>query len=182
MLAATATERVHRHERPGVVDTGAVVLRVGNRLIRARNITQRFKISHNGGRRRVERDVFAVIDPREIASNAEENHVARHLLENTAGFNTLSGIDVTDTRIFISAPHTAGNLAIACANEPEVVIRSKFVRFVLRKHPPSGGLSETLGNIDVVPVGQGGFLLPVCGIVVNLLGDGEQRFVARYIV
>ena len=182
VLTAAAAERVHRHKRPGVADGRVVILRVGDRLVRASDVTQGFKVGHKRRRRAVERDFLGVIGPERVAGRAEKEHIARQLLENGAGFDPLARVDIALSRHFVAAPHTARNLPVNRANQPEVVVRRGFVGFVFRELPIRRRFAETLSDIDVMPVRQARNLAPVRGVLVDFFRDGEQLFIAGYIV
>ena len=182
VLTAAAAERVHRHERPGVANSRVVILRVRNRLVRASDVTQGFKVGHKSRRSAVERDFLGVIGPERVAGRAEEEHIARQLFENGAGFDSLARVDIALTRHFVAAPHAARDLTVNRANQPEVVVRRGFVGFVFRKLPKRRRFAETLGDVDVMPVRQTRNLTPVRGVLVNFFRDREQLLVAGYIV
>ena len=84
--------------------------------------------------------------------------------------------------IFVGAIHTSRHLAEGTADELLVIVRSGEHGLVTRQHVIRSRLTEALGNVHIVPVGQGGFLVPVGRVVMNLPGQIKQETVAGTVV
>jgi arylsulfatase A-like enzyme len=77
----------------------------------------------SGSRIRVERYFFTVFSPHGISCHAKHDFIRSHLFYQTAGFHSLSGIDISQTSIFVRTEHTSGNLTKSTPNQMMDIIR-----------------------------------------------------------
>ena len=123
VLAATTAERIHRKERATIVNARMMILRITDGMVRTSDITQCLEVRHHGSRIRVERYFFAVFRPHGISCHTKHDFIGSHLFYQAAGFHSLSGIDISQTSIFICTEHTSGNLSKSTPYQMMDIIR-----------------------------------------------------------
>lgn len=182
VLATSMAEGVHHEHGPAVLDSGGVAHAVAEGLIGAGEVAEAPEVGHDRGGVGVESDLFGVVGPEGVAGDGEHDFVREHLLDDAAGFDGLAGVVVAGAGVFVTTEHSAGDLAVEFADFVVVFVGELEVVGVFRLEVVSGGFAEGLGDVDVVPVGEGAFLHPVGGVAVDLFGEFEEETVAGMVV
>ena len=123
-----------------------------------------------------------MLSPQGVARHAKHNFIGSHLFNQPTSFHPLAGVDISQTGILICPEHAAGHLPESTTNQPMDIIRGVQHSRITGLHIISGRLTETLGNVYVVPVGQRGRLSPVRSVAMNLFGQFEQKSISRMTV
>ena len=153
MLATPAAKRIHRQERPSVINPGIMILSITQHLIGGSYITQSPEIRHHRCGIRIEGHVLTLFCPHRIASDTHHQFVGSHFFDKPTGFSSLPGIDTSHPGIFISPEHTTRHLSEATANQSMYIIAGSQMGRITRQHIISGRFTETLCYIHIMPVG-----------------------------
>ena len=125
-------------------------------MIRTSDVAQSLEVRHHSGRIRVESYFFAMLSPHRVTCHAEHDFIGSHLFHQSAGFHSLTRIDISQTGILVGTEHTARNLAKSTTDQMMYIIRGFEHSGISGLHIISGRFAETLGDVHIVPVGQGG--------------------------
>ncbi len=182
VLAAAAAERIHRKERSAVLDPRAVVFGIADHFVGAGDVPERLEVRHHRSRIAVESHLLAVLGPERVSAKAQQDLVRIHLLHDPAGLDALPWIDIALTSILVRPEHSAGNLSERPSDQIVRIVRSLQHGRIPRNAIILRRFAETLRDVHVVPVGQGGRIGPVGRVAVDLLRQLKQEFVPRPVV
>ena len=86
------------------------------------------------------------------------------------------------TAVLVGTEHATRHLSVNAADEVEVVVGSAQGGRIAADEIVFSRFAETLGDVDVVPVGQSALLHPVGGTTMDFLGKLKQEGLARAVV
>ena len=124
-------------------------------MVRTSDVTQSLEVGHYGSRIRVESHFFTMFSPHRVACHAKHDFIRSHLFHQSAGFHSLTGIDISQTGILVRTEHTARHLTEGTTDQMMYVIRCFEHSGISGLHIISGRFAETLGDVHIVPVRQG---------------------------
>ena len=140
---------------PLVLDAGGLVPAVELADVRADEVVQGLEVGRQGGREGVERDVLAAVGPDQVARDLQQHLAREHELDEGAGLDALPRAVIAGAAVLIAAEHAAGDLAVDAPDHVVVPVgRLQEVR-VARLLVKDGRGAEALGDVDVVPTGDG---------------------------
>ena len=120
------------------------------------------------------------IGPSRVAGDLRQHLEAVHELDHAAGLEALMRIGEARPIVFVAGETAAGELAVNIHHLPVIPLgplEEFFVRHLLRINRR---LAKRLGDVHVVPVMNAGG--PILHVVVNVLGQLQQKRIARAVV
>ncbi|MGX1247637.1 hypothetical protein RKD48_000148 [Streptomyces ambofaciens] len=142
----------------------------------ARDVVHALSLGIEGSGKEVEGQVLAPVGPDRIAGGAGEQLMTGHELDDAAGLEALPRVGEAGADVLVPREAATGELAVAVQHLLVRAVGGPGQFRVARQLRVLGRLPESLGDVDVVLVGQGA--RPVGAVGVHLAGEVEQEGVA----
>ena len=123
-----------------------------------------------------------MVGPLGVTGYGHHDFVAGHLLYECTGLCSLAWVGIAAACVLVGSVHSSRHLSVAAAYLVVVVVGGGEVVFVAGVDVIGGGLTESLCNVDAVPVGQVAFHFPVATVLMEFLDDGQQFGIAGMVV